>query len=433
MELKKFGERMAKIKVILISLILLISVNKTYAYEISDLIKILIDKNENSSSFKYDDLIDDLDLKNADSIYIPEIDYSYNFTNNSSSTTTTSTINSHTNSISASVNLYNGGFSQLNLLATQTRNQAYDFLRAYQKELLIKELINGYNNLQGLVLKKANQKRNIIFFEKKVQEAEILFKASRITKTDLLDFQNELIEAESLLLDYDRQIDNLMLQVNKLLDMELQDEDINFTFSINIPEKSPKKKIFSDLMNSSYGSYLKYIEKTYQPELEMGKKDLKPSVDLSYTLSDTDKFSSSVNHRRSSSISLALSVPLYDGNKDENEFDIDKYEYEKKLLQHKDLKKDMLNVYLESWNNYNFYQQKISNQKQIIDTLKLKLKGDEILYKSQKISVTRLIETNNDLNDANNILLDLNTQKKYYLMDILILNGELNKILNGLG
>jgi outer membrane protein TolC len=331
------------------------------------------------------------------------------------------------------MNLYNGGFSQLNLLATQTRNQAYDFLREYQKELLIKELINGYNNLQGLVLKKANQKKNITFFEKKVQEAEILFKASRITKTDLLDFQNELIEAESLLLDYDRQIDNLMLQVNKLLDMELQDEDVNFTFSINIPEKSLKKKIFSELMNSSYGNYLKYIEKTYQPELEMGKKDLKPSVDLSYTLSDTDKFSSSVNHRRSSSISLALSVPLYDGNKDENEFDIDKYQYEKKLIQHKDLKKDMLNVYLESWNNYDFYQQKISNQKQIIDTLNLKLKGDEILYKSQKISVTRLIETNNDLNDANNILLDLNTQKKYYLMDILILNGELNKILNGLG
>ena len=77
MELKKFGKRMAKIKVILISLILLISFNKTYAYEISDLIKILIDKNENNSSFKYDDLIDDLDLKNANSIYIPEIDYSY--------------------------------------------------------------------------------------------------------------------------------------------------------------------------------------------------------------------------------------------------------------------------------------------------------------------------------------------------------------------
>ena len=424
---------MAKIKVIIISLFLLLNFNFTNAYEISDLIKILIDKNENSSSFKYDDLIDDIDLENATNIYIPQIDYSYNLTNNSTSTNTTSTINSNTNTISATMNLYNGGFSQLNLLATQTRNQAYDYLRTYQKELLIKELINGYNNLQGLVLKKANQKNNIKFFEKKVQEAEILFKASRITKTDLLDFQNELIEAESLLLDYDRQIDNLMLQVNKLLDMELQDEDVNFTFSISIPENFVKKKKFSELMNSTYGNYLKYIEKTYQPELEMGKKDLKPSVDLSYTLSDTDKFSSTVNHRRNSSISLALSVPLYDGKKDENEFDIDKYEYEKKLLEHKDLKKDMLNIYLESWNNYDFYQQKISNQKQIIDTLKLKLKGDEILYKSQKISVTRLIETNNDLNDANNILLDLNTQKKYYLMDILILNGELKKIINGLG
>ena len=242
MEFKKSGKRMAKIKVTIISLFLLLNFNLTNAYEISDLIRILIDKNENSSSFKYDDLIDDIDLENATNIYIPQIDYSYSLTNNSTSANTTSTINSNTNTISATMNLYNGGFSQLNLLATQTRNQAYDYLRTYQKELLIKELINGYNNLQGLVLKKANQKNNIKFFEKKVQEAEILFKASRITKTDLLDFQNELIEAESLLLDYDRQIDNLMLQVNKLLDMELQDEDINFTFSISIPENSIKKK-----------------------------------------------------------------------------------------------------------------------------------------------------------------------------------------------
>ena len=104
-----------------------------------------------------------------------------------------------------------------------------------------------------------------------------------------------------------------------------------------------------------------------------------------------------------------------------------------KLLTHKDLKKDLLNTYLESWNNYNFYLQKIENQNAIIETLNLKLKGDEILYKSQKISVTRLIETQNDLNNANNILLDLVTQKKYYLMDILILNNDLAKITNGLG
>ena len=51
----------------------------------------------------------------------------------------------------------------------------------------------------------------------------------------------------------------------------------------------------------------------------------------------------------------------------------------------------------------------------------------------KKISVTRLIETQNDLNNANNILLDLVTQKKYYLMDILILNNDLAKITNGLG
>ena len=319
------------------------------------------------------------------------------------------------------------------MLSTQTRNQAYDYLRQYQKELLIKELINGYNGLQSLIVKKGNQEQNLEFFKKKVQEAEILFQANRITKTDLLDFQNELINAESLLFDYDRQIDNLMLQLNKLLDLELTDEDVNFSFSINIPNQLIEKKIFSELMNSSYGYYLSFLEKTYMPELEMSKKDLLPSVDLSYSLSDTDKFSNSVNHRRSSSLSLTMTVPLYDGYKDENNFDVDRYEYQKRLLEQKDLKKDMLNTYLESWNNYDFYNLKINNQKKIIETLTLKLKGDEILYKAQKISVTKFIETKNELNDANNDLLDLMTQQKYYLLDIIILNNDLENVINGLG
>jgi len=429
---QKLGKRMAKLKIIFLSIVMCCSIS-AHAYDIDELVQVLIKKSETNSSFIYDDLIDDLSLENAENIYIPQIDYSFTRSNSTTSTTSRSTINSNTNTISATLNLYNGGFSQLNLIATQTRNQALQYLRQYQKELLVKELFNGYNSIQGLIFKKNNQQKNLNFYKKKVQEAEILFQADRITKVDLLDFQNELIFAKSLLLDYDRQIDNLMLQVNKLLDLDITDEDVDFSRIIDVSDKLIEKKLFSELMSSSYGQYLKYIERTYLPELEMNKKELKPSVDLSYSLSDTDKFSANVGHRRNSSLSLTLTFPLYDGDKDENNFDIQQYEYQKKLLTHKDLKKDLLNTYLESWNNFNFYLQKIENQKAIIETLNLKLKGDEILYRSQKISVTRLIETQNDLNDANNILLDLITQKKFYLIDILILNDDLSKITNGLG
>ena len=76
---------------------------------------------------------------------------------------------------------------------------------------------------------------------------------------------------------------------------------------------------------------------------------------------------------------------------------------------------------------------KINNQEKIINSLELKLQGNEILYKAQKIDITQLIESKNELNDANNILLDLKSSKKYYLIDILILNGDLNTIINGLG
>ena len=424
---------MAKIKIIFLSTFFLFFSKSILSYEITDLIKILVEKNETNSKFKYDNLIDDKNLELADTLYIPEIDYSFNVSNSTTSTNTTSTLNSNTHTLSATVNLYNGGLSQLNLITTQTRNQAFDYLREYQKELLIKELLNGYSNLQTLIFKKKNQQLNLEFYRKKVLEAEILFKANRITKTEVLDLENELLEAQSVSLDYDRKIDNLMLQVSKLLDLEIYDEDVNFDYVIDLSNSQISKKLFSELMNSSYGQYLSFIENTYLPELEMSKKDLRPSVDLTYSLSESDNYSAAIDHRRSSSLSLSLSVPIYDGYKDENNFNIEEYNYQKKLLEHKDLKRDLLNTYLESWNNYDFYLNKINNQEKIIDSLELKLQGNEILYKAQKIDITQLIESKNELNDAHNILLDLNSSKKYYLIDILILNGDLNTIINGLG
>ncbi len=424
---------MAKIKIIFLSTFFLFLSKSILSYEITDLIKILVEKNETNSKFKYDNLIDDKNLELADTLYIPEIDYSFNVSNSTTSTNTTSTLNSNTHTLSATVNLYNGGFSQLNLITTQTRNQAFDYLREYQKELLIKELLNGYSNLQTLIFKKKNQQLNLEFYRKKVLEAEILFKANRITKTEALDLENELLEAQSVSLDYDRKIDNLMLQVSKLLDLEIYDEDVNFDYVIDVSNSQISKKLFSELMNSSYGQYLSFIENTYLPELEMSKKDLRPSVDLTYSLSESDNYSVAIDHRRSSSLSLSLSIPIYDGYKDENNFNIEEYNYQKKLLEHKDLKRDLLNTYLESWNNYDFYLNKINNQEKIIDSLELKLQGNEILYKAQKIDITQLIESKNKLNDAHNILLDLKSSKKYYLIDILILNGDLNTIINGLG
>ena len=424
---------MAKIKIIFLSTFFLFFSKGILSYEITDLIKILVEKNETNSKFKYDNLIDDKNLELADTLYIPEIDYSFNVSNSTTSTNTTSTFNSNTHTLSATVNLYNGGFSQLNLITTQTRNQAFDYLREYQKELLIKELLNGYSNLQTLIFKKKNQQLNLEFYRKKVLEAEILFKANRVTKTEVLDLENELLEAQSVSLDYDRKIDNLMLQVSKLLDLEIYDEDVNFDYVIDVSNSQITKKLFSELMNSSYGQYLSFIENTYLPELEMSKKDLRPSVDLTYSLSESDNYSAAIDHRRSSSLSLSLSVPIYDGYKDENNFNIEEYNYQKKLLEHKDLKRDLLNTYLESWNNYDFYLNKINNQEKIINSLELKLQGNEILYKAQKIDITQLIESKNELNDAHNILLDLKSSKKYYLIDILILNGDLNTIINGLG
>ena len=127
---------MAKIKIIFLSIYFLFFSKVILSYEITDLIKILVEKNETNSKFKYDNLIDDKNLELADTLYIPEIDYSFSISNSITSTDSTSTVNADTHTLSATVNLYNGGFSQLNLINTQTRNQAFDYLREYQLSLI---------------------------------------------------------------------------------------------------------------------------------------------------------------------------------------------------------------------------------------------------------------------------------------------------------
>ena len=63
MEFEKFGERMAKIKIIFLSTFFLFFSKGILSYEITDLIKILVEKNETNSQFKYDNLIDDKNLE----------------------------------------------------------------------------------------------------------------------------------------------------------------------------------------------------------------------------------------------------------------------------------------------------------------------------------------------------------------------------------
>ena len=72
---------MAKIKIIFLSTFFLFFSKGILSYEITDLIKILVEKNEKNSKFKYDNLIDDKNLELADTLYIPEIDYSFKVSN----------------------------------------------------------------------------------------------------------------------------------------------------------------------------------------------------------------------------------------------------------------------------------------------------------------------------------------------------------------
>ena len=430
MEYKKFRENMAKNKIIILIFTLIFTMNSVHAYEIKELIEILYKKNQTESVFFYDNKINELNIKNSYSSFYPSVSYSNTTSDTETKTTISSSVSSNTHNLSVNLNLYNGGYRGQNIIETNNKNYANNFLNEYKKSLLIKELILGFYNLKSLNELREISKNNISFYSNKLKEAEILFEAGRLSKIDLLNFKSSKMNSENDLFDVSNEIDNLMLKLSNLLDMDIKFNEIQLDYDVVISESLIKKKQLSDLMNSSYGKYLSFMEKTYLPEMKKSKSDLYPSVDLDYDYSDTDKFSSTIGNRSSSSVSLTLTVPIFNGFKKENDFDIKKYEYEKKILDHKEMVKNFYTDYKINYNNYNNTLNKINSQKVIVESNQLKYNGSNILYKANRINVNELIDSQASLDQSINVLNQLEIDLKNSAMNIIIYNGEFHKIIN---
>ena len=421
---------MAKNKIIILITLFIFNITSSNAYEILELIEILNKKNQTESIFYYDNKINRLNIKNSYSSFYPSVSYSNKTSDTETKTSSTSSVSSNTHSLSVDLNLYNGGYTNQNIIETKNKNYANSSLDEYKKLLLIKELILGYYNLKSLTELKQISKNNINFYSNRLKEAEILFEAGRLSKIDLLNFKSAKMNSENDLFDINNEIDNLMLKISNLLDMNITFDEVQLDYEIIIPESLIKEKKLSDLMNSSYGRYLSFMEKTYLPEMKKNKKDLLPSVDLGYDFTDTDKFSSTIGNRSSSSISLTITVPIFNGYRKVNNFDIKKYEYEKKILDHKDMVKNFYTDYKINFNNYNNILNKINSQMIIVKSNQLKHDGSKILYKADRINVNELIDSQASLDQSINNLNQLNIDLKDFAINIIIYNGEFSKIIN---
>ena len=90
-------------------------------------------------------------------------------------------------------------------------------------------------------------------------------------------------------------------------------------------------------------------------------------------------------------MSLTLTVPIFNGFKKENDFDIKKYEYEKKILDHKEMVK---NFYTDYKHKKNFKTFRVDSSKIILETGKFKVVKEELIlgdhHGGKKININKL-------------------------------------------
>ena len=134
---------MAKNKIIILITLFIFNITSSNAYEILELIEILNKKNQTESIFYYDNKINRLNIKNSYSSFYPSVSYSNKTSDTETKTSSTSSVSSNTHSLSVDLNLYNGGYTNQNIIETKNKNYANSSLDEYKKSLLIKELILG--------------------------------------------------------------------------------------------------------------------------------------------------------------------------------------------------------------------------------------------------------------------------------------------------
>ena len=107
-----------------------------------------------------------------------------------------------------------------------------------------------------------------------------------------------------------------------------------------------------------------------------------------------------------------------------------KYEYEKKLLDHKDMVQKFYTDYKISFNNYQNITKKIISQRVIVESNQLKYEGSKILYEANRVDVNDLIDSQASLDQSINTMNQLEIDLKNISLSILIYNGNFSSIVN---
>lgn len=275
-----------------------------------------------------------------------------------------------------------------------------------------------------------NNENIVASSEAALKQAQIFLNAGSINKSELAQIEAQYSSDKYNLVLAQNSFDNYKLQLKQLLELDV-DTDFNVEFpEINddvvmrlIPSKQEVYKkallIMPQIESSKLGIEVANISKSNAKAGYLPKLTLSGNLGSNNNYNQSPSFTSQLNRNFSQSISLNLSIPIFDNRQNKSNVQKAQIEIQNAQLTLMDTQKELLRT-VES-----LYQDAVSAQSKYI-AAKDKLKSTELSYEltqeQYSLGMRNTVELTTEKNNYANALQELLQAKYTALLSLKLLN-----------
>lgn len=312
--------------------------------------------------------------------YRPFQKNSSNFVNGSiTSNSSNKTIQNGSYGINANWTVWNGGINT-NSIKSKQKDLEITRLESMQQANSIQEQITQlyvqilYSSDAVKVNKEINKKDSIAY----VQGQEML-KAGKLSRSDLQQMKAAVSESGYAVVNSITQVRNYKLQLKQLLELQPGEEfditPISTDESLVTSTIPDKMDVYSTALASRPEIISgKYNIESSELQLKIAKAGYMPTVSLTGGIGDNhmtgtnENFGNQMKYNLSGSVSLTLSIPIFDNRQTKSAIEKAKYNYANAQLDLTDKEKDLYSAIETYWLNATSNQQRFIAAKSNVES-----------------------------------------------------------------
>ena len=269
-------------------------------------------------------------------------------------------------------------------------------------------------------------KDNLNLSDKQVELDKARYNKGLVKLSDLAQSESSLASAKAKLLSSQNELQNSKNNFKNIVGYKPDDLKIVNLNKIIIPSSLSETKSLAKKKNIQLAiAELKVEKATHELNSDI-ENAYSPKASISFKVSDTDEFSSSVNKRTQAQALAQVSIPIYSGGKNFSSIKEKKFLKISSELNFVDVKNNTIKISSFAWSNFKLSQSKLDLAKSQLKAAEIAYEGITQEYESGQRTTLDVLNSRSFLLEARLNLINSERNKIISKFNLLKVTGSLN-------